>query len=142
MTDITVFSQSAQVEDLSWDLTPPHGGWEINGVLDVTAFNPAQHYANGYLKSGIVLGRNTTTQLLGPYLGSASNGTQTAVGLLKASVSLVQPTGVAKAKVGCAVRVHAIISERQLPYTSSNAALGGYVDAAARTALRNIYFGA
>lgn len=143
MTDIALYNQQFQVEDLSWDLTKPEMGASRGGTLSVAAFSSSQHYANGYLPSGTVLGVITASGLLGPYLDSASDGRQTAVGILKATVTLVQANGTAKTKVGCAYRVaFCDISTSKLPFTSSNAALGGYLDAAAQADLKLIYFGA
>jgi hypothetical protein len=142
MTDITVFSLPEQVENLSWDLTPPHGGFDQNGTLDITKFTQAQHFPNGYIPSGTVLGIVTASGLLGPYLDAASDGTQTAVGILKASVTVVQINGAVKAKVGCAYRVHGMVSAAKLPFTSGTAAAGGYLDTNGRADLKLIYFAA
>lgn len=245
MTDIGVFTQPLLAEDLSWDLTPPGQGFDVGGTLLISAFTQAQHFPNGYLPSGTVLGKITSSGLWGPYAGlteevqtvteggsgltsytltfsgqstgsiaaaataatvqtalqalsnigpgnvtvtgptsgpyivtftgalaetnvaqmtstptggsgtvtvatttaggaaNASDGTQTAFGLLKASVSLVQPNGALKAKVGCAARVaFNAVSKARLPFTPSTAPAGGYLDAAAQTALNLTYFGA
>jgi hypothetical protein len=246
MTDIGVYTQPLQTENLAWDITPPHMGVDAGGTLLVAAFTQAQHYPNGFLPSGTVLGQITASPgLLAPYAGlteevqtvteggsgltsftltfsgqttaslaaaataaqvqtalqalsnvgagnaivtggaggpytvtftgalaetnvaqmtatptggsgtvtvatttaggaaNASDGSQTAVGILKASVALVQPNGALKTKVGCAMRVaFAAVSAARLPFTPSNAPAGGYLDAGAKTALPLIYFGA
>lgn len=244
MTDISVFTQPLQTENLAWDKTPPHMGVDVGGTLLVAAFTQAQHYPNGFLPSGTVLGQRTADSLLGPYAGlteevqtvteggsgltsftltfsgqttgsiaagataaqvqtaiqalsnvgagnaivtgaaggpytvtftgalaetnvaqmtatptggsgtvtvatttgggaaNASDGTQTAVGILKATVSLVQPNGALKTKVGCAMRVaFAAVDVNRLPFTPVSAPAGGYLDAGAKTALPLIYFG-
>jgi hypothetical protein len=142
MTDIAVFTQPFAAEDLSWNLTPRWGGFVAQGTIDVTKFNAAQTYPNGYIPSGAILGVVTAGGLLAPYLDAAVDGTQTAVGILAASVQVLQPTGVAKAKVGVAYMVHGIISQARLPFTVGNQALGGYIDANGRTDLKLIYFAA
>lgn len=142
MTNITPYTYASQAENLSWDLTPPHGGFEQNGVISVAAFTQAQHFPNGYIPSGTVLGITTATGLLAPYLSTATDGSQTAVGFLKASVTVVNPNGTVAAKIGCAFRVHGMVSKARLPFTSATAAAGGFLDAAAQTALKLIYVAA
>lgn len=145
MTDIGVFTQNFQAENLAWDLTPPHGGFDQQGTLAIAAFTQAQHFANGYIPSGTVLALGTASTYSGflvPYLDAGSNGAATAVGILKASVQVVQINGVLKAKVGCAYRVHGVVSKSKLPFTSSSAAAGGYLDADAQADLPLIYFAA
>lgn len=143
MTDISVASMSFLTEDLSWDITPDHDcTYKKGDTLDVSLFTQAQHFPNGFIPSGIVLGRKTTGGLLGPYLDAASDGTQTAVGLLAASIQVVRALdGSLKGKVGCAVvRAFAVVATAKLPFTSGTAALGGYLDADAKTDLPLIFW--
>lgn len=143
LTDIGVYTVPALPEDLSWDLTPDiDGSWATSATLDLTLFNAAQHFPGGFLKSGCILGKVTTGGKLGPYLTGAVDGRGTAYGVLKASLQVIQPTtGQTKTVSGCAVyRAWAVVSISRLPYTSGNAALGGFVDAAAQTALAHIHF--
>lgn len=140
MTDISVFTQPLQSENLAWDLTPPHGGFDQQGVLDVPAFNAAQHHPNGYIPSGAVLALKAG--LLVPYLNSAVDSQNVAVGILKASVSILHPNGTHKSRVGCAFRVHGMVSLSKLPFNSTDQALGGYIDATGQTDLKLIYFAA
>lgn len=144
MTDITVFTQALPSEDLSWDLTrDTDAAFDGSGTIDVSAFDQTQHYPNGFIKSGCVLGVITASGLLGPYLDSASDGTETAVGILKGSVQVVQPNGQIKTKVGCGFhKAFAAVSDAKLPYTSSNAALGGFIDANGKADLPLIHFDA
>lgn len=143
MTDISVYTQPFAAEDLSWDLTEPGQGYDKGGTLDITKFTQAQHFPNGFIPSGCVLGIVTATGLLGPYLDTAGDGRQTAVGVLKATVTVVQPTGVVKAKVGCAFRkAFCAVSTARLPFTSVNAANGGFIDAAGKADLPLIVFDA
>ena len=144
MTDITVFSQAVQAEDLSWDLTPePDATYQPGGTLDVSLFNQAQHFPNGYIPSGCVLALKTATNTLGPYLSSGTGGLQTPVGLLRATVQVVQPNafGQLKTKIGVGlVKAFAVVSQSKLPFNSTNQALGGYLDSATKTALPLIFW--
>lgn len=145
MTDIAVFNQPLQSEDLSWDLTPPHGGFDQQGVLGIAAFTQAQHFPNGYIPAGTVLAKGTSgtfNGLLIPYLDAGTLGASAAVGILKASVKVVQPNGAVQTKVGCAYRVHGMVSVARLPFTVGNAAAGGYIDANGQADLKFIYFAA
>lgn len=146
MTDIGVFTQPVQAEDLSWDLTEPNQGYDKGGTLAVAAFTQAQHFPNGYIPSGTVLCKFTSggnSGLLGPYLDGATAGQGTAEGILKATIQVVQVNGALKAKVGCAYRkAFAVVSQARLPFTSGTAAAGGYLDAAGIADLPLIYFDA
>jgi hypothetical protein len=82
MTDISVASTSYQVEKRAW-LLSPHGtdpGTTPTITLDVSAFTAATHYPNGYLLSGIVLGRITATGLYAPYCRRELGRHRTAAG--------------------------------------------------------------
>jgi hypothetical protein len=144
MTDITPFTQQVLAENLSWDLSNPETPYVEGGTLDISLFTAAQHYPNGFIPSGTVLGKVTATGLLGPYLDAAVDGRTTAVGILRASVQAIQPTtGVAKAKVGCAVlKAFGVVSVSKLPLTSGTAANGGYIDANGQADLPRIHFAA
>jgi hypothetical protein len=144
MTDISVYTHQYLPEDLRWDVSPDPQSVFVEGMtLDVSKFTQAQHYPNGFIPSGTVLGALTTGGDVAPYLGSASDGTQTAVGILRASVQVVRPDGSIKSKIGVSVvKAFAAVSAQMLPFTSSNAAAGGYLDAAAKTDLALIHFAA
>ena len=144
MTDITPFTYQALAENLSWDLSNPEVPYVDGGTIDVSLFTQAQHFPNGYIPSGTVLGKVTAGGALGPYLDAASDGRQTAVGILRASVQVVQPAnGSLKSKVGVAVlKAWGVVSTSKLPFTSSNAAAGGYLDANGQADLTHIHFAA
>lgn len=142
MTDISVFSQAFQFEDLSWDLTPVGTGFVIAGTLDTSLLTAAQHYPNGYLKSGFVCGKVTTGGLIGPYLDAAGDGRTKAVGILRASVRIARyGDGSVVPKIGIAMLVHGQVDPTRLSFTSGNAAAGGYLDANGQADLPLIYFG-
>lgn len=143
MTDITVYTQPFQAEDLSWDLSNPGVPYVESGTLDVSLFTAAQHFPNGFIPSGTVLGKKTSGGLLGPYLDAASDGTQTAVGILRASIQVLLPNGTAKSKIAVPVlKAFAVVSASKLPFTSGNAAAGGYLDANGQADLPKIFFAA
>lgn len=144
MTDIAVHTLALNADDGSWDLTTPQMGVDIGGTLAVASFTQAQHYPDGVLPSGTVLAKatgGTYSGFLVPYLDAGSNGANVAVGILKKPISFVNPWGVVKDKIGCAMRVaFADVDTTKLPFTSTNAAAGGYLDADAQTDLKLIHF--
>ncbi len=144
MTDIAVLTQQFPTENLAWDLSNPEVPYVEGGTLDVTLFTQAQHFVNGFIPSGTILGKVTATGFLGPYLDSAVDGRTTAVGILRGSVQVIQPmTGATKAKVGCAVlKAFGVVSVAKLPFTSGTAANGGYIDANGQLDLPRIHFAA
>lgn len=140
MTDISVSTWNYQAEKRSW-LLGPHGtepGATPGCTLDVSAFTQATHYPNGYLLSGIVLGRLTATGKLAPLLAANSDGSQTAVGILFGSVKIPNLLDLT-VDVGAAILVHGFVDAAKLPI-ANNATGGGYITTAARTALNLIHF--
>lgn len=125
-------------------LADRHGTDVMPGVpLDLTKFNAAQHYPNGFIPDGCVLGKVTSSGKYAPYLASASDGTQTAVGILFNPVSVFQPgtiNGTLNVNVSGPILLHGFVNVANLPFNSTNQALGGYIDSAAQTALKLIAF--
>lgn len=142
MTDFSLSPVSTfTFEDLRWDLTPPEGGFVISGTLDVSALTAAQHFPNGYVPSGLVLARRTSDQLLIPYLDAGTGGASTAVGVLRASLPVTRFVGGGnRTKLGVALLVHGVVDTAKLPFTSSNAAAGGYLDANGKVDLPLVYW--
>ena len=116
MTDISVTTTSYQVEDRSWMLSQWGQGPGENPscTLDVSAFTPATHYPNGYIKSGEPLGRITATGLLGPYDDAAVDGRSTCVGLLHSATKIPNVADTTK-DVGAAFVCAGFIRESRLP---------------------------
>lgn len=143
MTDFVVSPSFAfQFENLEWDYTPPEGAFVQSGTLDVSGFNAAQHYPNGYIQSGMILAKRNADSLVVPWL-AANSATAPVFGVLRASVPITRAVGATnRARVGIAALVHGVVSQGRLPYTSGNAALGGFVDAGAKTGLPLIYWAA
>jgi hypothetical protein len=132
-TDISVSTTASQVEDRQW-LASPHGtdpGTNPSVTLSVAAFDEADHYADGYVPSGTVVGKITASGLYGPYDDAASDGTEVAAGILYGSLQVKD-----KVKVGGAIVVHGFVTESKLPLTGVTGAL----DAAAKTDLKHIKF--
>lgn len=133
-SDISVRSHSYQVDDRPWligthgvDLTP-------SVTLDISAFTKADHYANGYIKSGTVLGKITASGLYGPYDNTETDGTQTAVGILFSFVRAIDEVGNTLTKVGGAIFVHGAVKESKLPLSG----VTGAIDTAGKTDLSKI----
>lgn len=140
MTDISVATVNYQVEKRSWVLSP-HGtdpGTTPTVTLDVSAFTAATHYPNGYIMSGIVLGKITATGLYAPYLSTNSDGTQAAAGILFSSVKVPNLLDLTK-DVGAALFVHGFVAQGKLPIANA-ATGGGYIDTAGITSLKLIHF--
>ena len=142
MTDISVVSTSYQVEKRSW-LLSQHGtdpGSTSSITLDVSAFTAATHYPNGYLMSGIVLGKITATGKYAPYVDAAVDGTGTAAGFLFSSVKIPNLADLT-VDVGGALLVHGFVRTAKLPIANA-ATGGGFIDANGRTDLKLIHFDA
>jgi hypothetical protein len=142
MTDISVHVQQLRPENLSWDLTPDeHQAYVEGGTLDVAAFTQADHYPNGFIPSGIVLALNPAGHLA-PYLNSAVDSTNVAVGILRASIQVIRPDGSTKGLIGAAVmKAFGVVSESKLPIANT-VTTGGYIDATGKTDLAHIHFAA
>lgn len=133
MTDISVTKTSHQVENRQW-LASPHGtdpGMTPSVTLSVAAFTEATHYPNGYVPSGTVLGKITASGLYGPYDDAASDGRQTATGILYGSLQVKGAT-----KVGGAAVEHGRVTQSKLPFQSGT----GSIDAAGKADLKLIQF--
>lgn len=129
MTDISVSSTGYQVENRSW-LLSAHGtdpGANPSVTLDVSKFTAGTHYPNGFIPSGIDLGKVTATGLYGPYDNTATDGRETSVGLLHSSLAV--RTGATK--IGGALVIHGFVKESKLPFA---------IDTAGKADLKNIIF--
>lgn len=132
-TDISMQTTSYQVGDRSWLLAEPD--YKPNVTLDITKFTAATHFPNGYIPSGTVIGRITSSGLFGPYDPGASDGRETAYGLTYGDVRAVRQDGSTAAKVGTGAVVYdAVVSKSKLPFQSG----AGSIDSAAETALVQI----
>lgn len=117
MTDIAVQSTSYLPADRPWLLFTASGPEQPvptdAGVINFALFDAEDHYPNGFIPSGVVVGRVTATNRIGPYLAGASDGRETAIGFLYNAVAVPADTArkVAVAVVDC----FAVVSESRLP---------------------------
>lgn len=144
MTDFQMSPSTAVTfENLEWDLTPVGQRRVFGGTLAVAAFTAAQHFPDGFLKSGLVLALSTGTHAVGagflvPYLNAATAGTgaEVAVGFLVHSVPVTrQLGGTNRARLGVAYATNLVVATSKLPYTVANAPAGGYLDTPGRADL-------
>ncbi|MFJ4768456.1 head decoration protein [Streptomyces uncialis] len=124
---------SLKVESFSQDrrdwLGSAHGtDAPVSVSLDVSKFTAGTHYPDGYIKSGIPLGKVTATGLYGPYDDAVSDGRQTLVGFLFTAQD-VNARRVASTKVVGSMLVHCFIREAKLPVAVDTA---GKADVAGR----------
>jgi Bacteriophage lambda head decoration protein D len=136
MTDISVESRGQfTTDDRPWLLFEAVGHQQPVatdfGVLDFTKFTANTHYPNGFIPSGILLGRVTTGGRLGPYSNSASDGRETAVGFLYNATKV--PANTATKVAAAVVDAFAVVSESRLPTNHG-------LDAAAKAELPLIKF--
>lgn len=129
-----VTSAAFQVESRGW-LAGDHGtgpGDNPSITLDIALFTEADHYPDGYIKSGCVVGKVTATDLYGPYDPAAVDGREVAAGLLFDSETV--ETGQTQATN--ALFVHGFVNEGRLPYSG----VTGAIDAAGKADLGLIYW--
>ncbi len=129
VTDISVRSLGTfGAEDRSWTIGEHGFDMSENAPLDFTKFTGA-NFTDGYIKSGCVLGLVTATGKYGPYDDAASDGRQTAVGMLFNTVKIPANTATVTSD---AILTHFLCRTARLPYATGLGAL----DANARTDLR------
>lgn len=127
VTDISVRTGGSVAEDRSWAIGEHGFDMPVNAPLAFATFTGA-NFADGVVKSGCVLGRVTATGAYGPYLGSASDGRETAVGVLFNTFRIPADTATVASD---AALVHFHCRQARLPYTSG----AGAIDAAGRADL-------
>ncbi|MEU3285569.1 head decoration protein [Streptomyces longwoodensis] len=112
--DLSLKTESFTQDRRNW-LGSAHGtDAPVSVTLDVAKFTAGTHYPDGYIKSGIFLGKVTATGLYGPYDDAASDGRQTCVGVLFTAQD-VNARGVASTKVVGSMLLHCFIREAKLP---------------------------
>jgi hypothetical protein len=99
-------------------------------VLDKSAFTAT--FDDGYIPSGVVVGKITATGLYAPYNNANANGTEVAAGLIFAAVPY-DVNGAAGDDLGAALMYAGEVLEEFLP-------TGHGLDANARTDLKLIRF--
>jgi hypothetical protein len=124
-----LITESFSQDKRDW-LQGEHGTDIAVGVtLDVSKFTAGTHYPDGYIKSGIPLGKITTGGKYGPYDDAASDGRQTCVGFLFTSVEVITRRGATLSSAVGSMLVHCAIREAKLPVAVDAA---GKVDLASR----------
>lgn len=135
MTDIGVTSSTFLPADRPWLLFEATGPLQSVptdfGLLDFSLFTAGTHYPDGFLPSGLVLGRVTSGGALGPYNDGASDGRQTAAGLLYNATAI--PTPLSRRIAAAIVDTFAVVSVSRLP-------LNNGLDAAGRVDLPFVRF--
>lgn len=86
----------------------------VSITLDVSTFTKATHYPDGFLKSGLPLGKITASGKYGLYADGAADGRQTLVGFLFTPQD-VDARGVASTAVVGSMLIHCFIREAKLP---------------------------
>ncbi|MFE3461364.1 head decoration protein [Nocardiopsis aegyptia] len=85
--DLSLKVEGYSDDDATW-LGSSHGTSSgRNATLDLDAFVPATHYPDGYLPSGLPLGKITASGLYGPYDSGAVDGTEVLAGFLLTPLS-------------------------------------------------------
>ena len=133
VTDISVRTVGSYgAEDRSWTIGEHGFDASLNAPLDFTKFTGA-NFADGYIKSGCVLGLITATGKFGPYEPAAVDGRQNAAGMLFNTIKIPANTATIASD---AILVHFVCRAARLPYQSGLGAL----DADARTAIASRIF--
>lgn len=128
--DLTVRSITFSQDRKDW-LGSQHGTDALRGVtLDVSTFTAGTHFPDGYLRSGLPLGKITAGGKYGLYNDAASDGRQTCVGFLWSGVEVVNHRGQSATVVGGSMLVHGFIVTTKLPTPGIDA--NGLADVASR----------
>lgn len=110
--DLNLRTETFGQDDQSW-LGSDHGTDTARSItLDVATFTANTHYPDGFLKSGLPLGKITASGKYGPYADGASDGREVLAGFLftgiKAPASTATP-------VAGALLLHCFVVESKLP---------------------------
>jgi|SRR5690606_2373544 len=112
--DLSLKTESFTQDRRDW-LGSQHGtDAPVSVTLDVSKFTAGTHYPDGFIKSGIPLGKVTASGLYGPYQGDATDGRETCVGFLFTAQD-VDARQVASTKVVGSMLLHCFIREAKLP---------------------------
>jgi hypothetical protein len=134
--DLSLRSETHGQDDQSWIIQcDPSTNKGI--ILDISAFTEATHYPDGYLKSGIALGKITSGGLYAPYVTAAVDGTGVLAGFLYAAVDVRSTTD-----MGGALMRQGVVNETRLLAIVANAATGGgFIDTTGKAdVVGNIFF--
>ncbi|MEU1200109.1 head decoration protein [Streptomyces sp. NPDC005813] len=127
--NLGLITESFSQDKRDW-LQGDHGTDIAVGVtLDVSTFTAGTHYPDGYIKSGIPLGKITASGKYGLYDDTKTDGRQTCVGFLFTGVEVVTRRGVTVTSTVGSMLVHCAVKESKLPVAVDAA---GKVDLASR----------
>lgn len=112
--------------NLAWLRTRKGMSTALTVTLDLTTFTAGTHYPNGFLPSGLVLGKITASGKYGIYDNAAVDGRTVAVGFLLNDENI--PAGGTSVPVVTALLTEADVIEARLPS-------GNGLDANAKTDL-------
>ena len=125
--DLSMRTETFGQEDQSW-LGSAHGTDMARSItLDVSAFTSGTHYPQGFLLSGLPLGKITATGKYGPYNNAAVDGTDTLAGFLFTGVRVNTLDNTID--VQGALYIHGVVVEAKLPVAIDSA---GKTDVAGR----------
>lgn len=128
--DLTLKSISFSQDRRDW-LGSQHGTDVLRSItLDVSTFTAATHFPDGYLKSGLPIGKITASGKYGLYDDTKTDGRQTCIGFLWTGVEVVDHRGKASTFVGGSLFVHGFVVTTKLPTPGIDA--NGLVDVASR----------
>jgi hypothetical protein len=120
--DLSIRTETFGQEDQSW-LGSQHGTDMARSItLDVSTFTANTHYPQGFLLSGLPLGKITASGKYGPYNDAAVDGTEVLAGFLFTSVRV--NTADTTIDTQGALYIHGVVVESKLPVA---------VDAAGKT---------
>ncbi|MET9480936.1 head decoration protein [Streptomyces sp. NPDC006638] len=115
--NIGLVTESFSQDKRDW-LQGAHGTDIVPSVtLDVSTFTAGTHFPDGYIKSGIPLGKITAGGKYGLYSDAASDGRQVCVGFLYTGVEVVTKRGAVLPSAVGSMLVHCAIKESKLPVT-------------------------
>ena len=124
--DLTLKTVTFNQDQRNW-LGSQHGtDAPVTVTLDVSTFTAGTHYPDGFLKSGLPLGKITASGKYGLYDDTKTDGRQVCVGFLFTGVDVVSDRGTVASSVGGSMLLHCFIRESKLPVA---------VDAAGKTDL-------
>lgn len=127
--NLGLITESFSQDRRDW-LGSEHGTDTPVGVtLDVTTFTAGTHFPDGYIKSGIPLGKITAGGKYGLYDDTKTDGRQTLVGFLFTGVEVVTRRGATLPSAVGSMLLHCFIREAKLPVAVDAA---GKVDLASR----------
>jgi hypothetical protein len=115
-----------KASDKSWIRTRMGLDTMLPIMLDISAFD-AEHVQNGYIPSGIALGKITASGKYAPYDDAALDGTQALAGHLFEEVKVVDKA--TDPDVGAALFWTGVVREANLPAFTGTGNAKGEVDA-------------